>query len=57
MVAQHDKIIIIVGIIDELVRTMDLLLENKKIDKIKSLIGQGLLEGLHIKTSTFVVEN
>ncbi len=46
MVAQCDKIRTIdgfVGIIDEFVRTMDLLLENKKIAKKKCLIGQGLI--------------
>ncbi len=31
-----------VGIIDEFIRTIDLLLENKKIAFKKSLIGQGL---------------
>ncbi len=43
MEAQRDRIRIIdgfVGIIDEFIRTIDLLLENKKIE---SLIGQGLL--------------
>ncbi len=44
--AQRDRIRIIdgfVGIINKFVRTMDLLLENKKIAKKKSLIGQGLI--------------